>query len=531
MRRSARLLLGGALALAAGCAHTPALSPETLSQLASTPGGYLSGEVKGLQDGPLLNNKDFVWSIAFAPDSSRVAYTHLGPKSYQLALWTLGTPPALVSDRDINPYEHDLEAVVFSPDGALLASAGRDGALRLFDAATGEPRGSVVTEEPLTAVAFHPGGRYVVVASARGLVSVFTVPQLTFVYEVRAHRELVSALAFAPDGTLYTGSWDKHVRVWSSREEALRPDQARVRFERRSGFAVVRGAVNDQAQVTFAVDARAPAIILTTESATQAGIDVAFLQDTLTVPTPLGSTAARLARGQALRFKSIPVGGVDIAVCDVCVPSGAQGVLGTPFLERFELVFDESTGEAILTAKGGAPAGAQTQGLALAPGADFTFEGHVNDVTLDVSGQRLGIALSEAKAERTRAVYEREKKGLVDPKGPANAGALVDAATGRILQKWTEHGGVVSTASISPDGRSLATGGWDKRLLLFSEGEDKPRGERRFGWSVRRVRFSPDARWVGVAAWTPQNPIGDQESDPAAALYPVRYASPAVQRR
>jgi WD40 repeat protein len=532
MRRGARLLLAAALAGMVGCAHAPTLTPEMLARLSETPGGYLAGEATGLEDGALLNNKDFVWSLAFAADSSRVAYTHLGSKAYQLALWTLGPSPALVSDTNVNAVEFDLEALTFSPDGGLVVTAGRDGEVRLFDAATGQPKGHVLTEEPLTAVAVHPSGRYVVVGSARGLVSVFTVPQLSFVFEVRAHNNVpVSGLVFAADGTLYSGGWDKHVRVWSSREEPLRADQARVRFDRRSGFVVLRGAVNGKAQVSFALDARAPALILTTEAATQAGIDVAFLKDTLTVPTPLGTTVAKLARGQRLLFKSLPVEGVDIAVCEVCVPTGVQGVLGAPFIERFDVVFDESTSEAVITSKSGAPPGAETQGLALTVRSEFAFEGHVNDVTIDARGQRLGLALSEQKAERTRAVYEREKKGEEEPKGPFNAGALVDAATGRILQKWAEHGGVVSTASISPDGRSLVTGGWDKRLLLFSEGSEKPRAERQFGWSVRRVRFSPDGRWVGVAAWTPQNPIGDQESDPAAVLYQVRYGSPQVERR
>ncbi|HYH96297.1 WD40 repeat domain-containing protein, partial [Hyalangium sp.] len=389
----------------------------------------------------------------------------------------------------------------------------------------------VLTEEPLTAVAFHPGGRYLVAGSARGLLSVFTVPQLSFIYEARAHVALVSGLAFTADGTLYTGSWDKRVRAWDTREEALRPDQARVIFERRGGFSVVRGGVNGKAQASFAVDTRAPAIILNTETALQAGIDVAFLKDTLTVPTPLGNTVAKLARGQSLRFKSLPVEGVDIAVCDVCVPAGAQGVLGTPFIERFDVSFDESTREAILTAKAGSVPGAETQGLSLAPKADFAFEAYVNDVTVDAKGQRLGVAFSEEKAERSRRVYERERKKEVEPQAPFNAGALVDAASGRILQKWSVHQGVVSTASISPDGRSLATGGWDKRLLLFTEGQELPQGEREFGWSVRRVRFSPDGRWAAVAAWTPQNPIGDQESDPAAALFELEYDKPTVERR
>lgn len=525
-------LLAGLLVLGVGCAHAPkGLPPEVLSRLGEQPGGYVSGEVNGLGDGPLLNNKDFVYSLAFSPDSSRVAYTHLGPKFYQVALWRLGAPPVLIADKDVNTYEHDLEAVGFSPDSGLLATAGRDGSVRLFDAATGEPKGAVLTEEPLTAVAFHPSGRYIVAGSARGLLSVFTVPQLAFVYESRAHMGPVSALAFAADGTLYTGSWDKHVRAWDTREEALRTDQARVLFERRGGFTVVRGAVNGKAQASFAVDTRVPAIILNTETATQAGIDVPFLKDTLTVPTSLGNTVARLARGQSLLFKSLSVAGVDIAVCDVCVPTGAQGVLGAPFTERFDIAFDESTREAILTAKGEVPAGEQPQGLTLAPKADFAFEGHVNDVTVDAKGQRLGVAFSEEKAERSRAVYEREKNKVQEPRAPFNAGALVDASSGKILQQWSIHRGVVSTASISPDGRSLATGGWDKQLLVCTEGKDQPQGQSEFGWSVRRVRFSPDGRWVGVAAWTPQNPIGDQESEPAAALFQVSYDSPTVERR
>lgn len=533
MRHGVRLLLAGWVALGVGCGHKPqGLAPEVLSGLHGQPGSYVAGRAVGLSDGPLLNNKDFVYSIAFSPDGSRVAYSHLGPKFYQLALWTLGGPaPALVADKNINPYEFDIEAVGFSPDGGLVATAGRDGAVRLFDAATNEPKGLVLAEEPLTAVAFHPSGRYVVVGSAKGLISVFTVPQLAFVHEVRAHQGPVSALAFTDRGALYSGSWDKHVRAWESREEQLRTDQARVIFDRRGGFSVVRGGVNGKAQATFALDTRAPAIILNTETATQAGIDVAFLKDTLTVPTPLGNTVAKLARGQSLRFKALPVENVDIAVCDVCVPTGAQGVLGTPFTERFEVSFDESTHEAILTSKAGAVPGAEAQGLALHPQADFTFEGHVNDVTVDAKGQRLGVAFSEEKAERSRAVYEREKNKVVEPQAPFNAGALVDAATGKILQKWSVHHGVVSTASISPDGRSLASGGWDKHLLLFTEGTELPQGEREFGWSVRRVRFSPDGRWVAVAAWTPQNPIGDQESDPAAALYEVAYEQPSVERR
>jgi hypothetical protein len=279
------------------------------------------------------------------------------------------------------------------------------------------------------------------------------------------------------------------------------------------------------------LDARAPAILLRTEAATAAGIDVAFLKDTVTVPTALGNTVARLARDQSLRFKSLVLRGVDVAVCDTCVPEGLQGVLGTPFSERVEAAFDASTEEAVLTLKGGVPEdAAQTRGLVLAARADFPFESHVNDVTVDAKGQRLGVALSAEPAQRTRAVYEREKKGLPAPASPRDAAALVDAASGKVLRQWTRHAGVVATAGISPDGRSLASGGWDKRVYLFTEARPAPVDEREFGWSVRRVRFSPDGRRVGVAAWTPQLATGG-ESDPSAALFDVRYTAPSVETR
>ncbi|RYZ34997.1 MAG: hypothetical protein EOO71_37130 [Myxococcaceae bacterium] len=528
-----------------GCGHARVgLSPDTHTRLDATPGGYLAGPVEGFdKQTTVLNRKDFVWALDFAPRGGRVAYTRLGGKGYNVSVWGpdagaakpegAGAPAlVLLSDPLINAQQYDLEGVTFSPDGALVATVSRSGAVRLFDAATGEPRGALATEEPLVSVAFHPDGRWLAVGSAQGLVTVLSAPGLAFGAESRLHVGPVSALAFAQDGTLYSGGWDGHVRASDTPEQSLRPDVARTHFERRGGFAAVQGSIDGGPPVVLALDSRSPVVVLTTAAATASGIDVAFLKDTLPVPGALGTTVARLARARTLKFKALALTGVDVAVCDACVPQGSQGVLGTPFSDRVDTVFDETTAEAVLTLKASAPeATPPVLARGLTPKADFTFPAHVNDVTVDARGQRLGVAFSEEKAERDLKVYQRERKGLEGPQGPWNAGALVDAGSGKVLRKWDGHHGVVSSAAISPDGRSLASGGWDKTVRLFTEGEPLPRGTLEFGWSVRRVRFAPDGRQVGVAAWTPQKVTGNQESDPAALLVGVRYASPVVEAR
>jgi WD40 repeat protein len=525
--RAAALLAGGVLA---ACAHAPRVTPDVEARLAGTPGGFLAGRVAGVDEAAVLNNTDFIWGLAFSPQGGRVAYTRLGKEAYHVSIWSLGPQPKLLADPSINPYEFDVEGVAFSPDGALVATAGKDGTVRLFDAATGVLKAERRTEEPLGTVAFHPDGKWLVVGSFKGLVTVLSAPELRYASEARGHAGTVSALAFAPDGTLYSGGWDRHVRAWKTGVEAVTPDSARVRFERRGGSAVLSGAVNGGGPVSFSLEARVPFVILTGEAASAAGIPVLSLQESVNVPGALGTTAARLARGQSLRFKSLVVEGVDVAVCDACVPQGAQGVLGAAFSERVEVAFDEVTQEAVLKLKGGGTAQA-VETLVLSPRSDFTFPAYVSDVTVDARGARLGVGLSEQKPERDRRVYERERKGIEEPQGPFNAGALVDAASGQVLAKWPVHRGVVATAAISPDGRSLASGGWDKRVYVFTEGQDAAVGERRFDWSVRRVRFSPDGRWVGVAAWTPQVASRSGASDPAAVLLGVSYTDASVEPR
>jgi hypothetical protein len=346
-----------------------------------------------------------------------------------------------------------------------------------------------------------------------------------FATEVRAHSAPVRSVAFAADGRLFTGSWDKTVAVFTPEDKPAATGEAAVHFERKGGFAQLRGTLNDVASVLFAFDARMPQVLVMRSSLAQAvGLDPSKLTDTLSLTSSFGTQVARVAHGVRLSFKGLKLENLDAVICDACIPADAQAVIGEGFSALVDFAFDDTRAQALLKRKGGDTSTGETL-MSLVETRRFTFPAFINDLSVDRAGKVLGLAFSETKGERTREVYEREKRGEVEPEREWDVGARVDAETGVVLQKLRGHHGVVATAGISADGATLATGGWDKRVLLHRE--DEPVREK-FGWAVRRVRFSPDGRWLAVGAWTPQNPLGDHKSDRSAVVWELSYADAEV---
>jgi WD40 repeat protein len=124
------------------------------------------------------------------------------------------------SARQSTPEGHSdcVEAVTFSPDGQLVASASWDRTVRMCEVATGRCRSMLVGHSGwVTAVAFSLDGQLIVSASADRTVRVWEVATGRCYSTLEGHSDYVKAVAFSPDRQLIaSASADSTVRVWEA---------------------------------------------------------------------------------------------------------------------------------------------------------------------------------------------------------------------------------------------------------------------------------------------------------------------------
>jgi RNA polymerase sigma factor (sigma-70 family) len=118
------------------------------------------------------------------------------------------------------------EGRAFSPDGRLVADwaenpfgRSRMDHVYVWDATTGRAAATLAAgPRPGAAnAAFAPDGRTLATASADGTIRLWEVATWQVRAEFRGHRDRVTALAFGPDGRLFSGGLDTVVLGWDVR--------------------------------------------------------------------------------------------------------------------------------------------------------------------------------------------------------------------------------------------------------------------------------------------------------------------------
>jgi WD40 repeat protein len=177
---------------------------------------------------------DMTHSAVFSPDGRTLAAAghdreRRRAMRYPVRRWNLATG----HQRRLLPgHDDQVGFLAWSPDGALLASGGADGTVRLWDPETRDCRATFKHRTLVWGVAFSPDGRTLATTGGR-TIHLWDVATLKRKITLRGHTKEVFGLCFAPGGrTLASAGGDGVVRLWdvSTGEEraALRWDVGKL---------------------------------------------------------------------------------------------------------------------------------------------------------------------------------------------------------------------------------------------------------------------------------------------------------------
>ena len=113
-----------------------------------------------------------------------------------------------------------INAVTFSPDGLLLASAANADTIRLWDVRTGEERQTLRGHKnSVNSVAWFPDGSRLVSGSSDRGIRIWDVRSGTCLRAFQGHNDWILSVAVSPDGRCFAsggGNEDQAVYLWDS---------------------------------------------------------------------------------------------------------------------------------------------------------------------------------------------------------------------------------------------------------------------------------------------------------------------------
>jgi eukaryotic-like serine/threonine-protein kinase len=395
-------------------------------------------------------------------------------------------------------------SVAYSPDGRRLASASDDQTVKIWDVTTGLAIHTLVVNQYVHAVAFHPGGARLASAGAGPKGGAWTVTlwdvgtgQVIRTFP-QGHAKTIHQLAYSPDGKILAStSRDGTVKLWDSDAGSL--------------VRTLKDHHDDvPSEIVFSPDGKTLLSAGGGEPTTRfwdvaTGQVAATLKDTsgIIAITPNGKTLAFSSDDGTIKLWDIAAGSVVRTFRD---HHNVDPIVNLAFSADGKILASiGSSGQAVILWD------AVTGNLLR------SLKGHTARI-LDIAFSPDGVHLASACNDRTIRIWDTTRdqearslpeKDIVEdvafaPDGSYLASAcldrtvkLWDLTSGQVVRTFRGHAGPVKCVAIGRDGRFAASAGRDLTVRIWEVATGQEvKAFKGHTALIMDVVFSPDGKTV-----------------------------------